>query len=81
VRKTDFNAGIGLITQSAKHLENAGILDLVNEICPTKIPRAKPGDHAAYQRMVHLNEKEVELFSEPIQSASFSRRPRPAPKY
>lgn len=58
------NGGIGLITQSAADLENAGVLDLVNEICPTKILLANPGaDHAAYQRMFHLNEREVELFS------------------
>lgn len=58
------NGGIGLITQSAADLENAGILDLVNEICPTKILLANAGaDHATYQRMFHLNEREVELFA------------------
>jgi type IV secretion system protein VirB4 len=58
------NGGIGLITQSAADLQNAGVLDLVNEICPTKILLANPGaDLAAYQRMFHLNEREVELFS------------------
>jgi type IV secretion system protein VirB4 len=45
-------------------LANAGVLELVNEICPAKILLANPGaDHAAYQTMFHLNEKEVELFS------------------
>ncbi|MDQ1469549.1 MAG: type secretion system protein TrbE [Bryobacterales bacterium] len=58
------NGGIGLITQSAVDLANAGVLELVNEICPAKILLANPGaDHAAYQTMFHLNEKEVELFS------------------
>jgi type IV secretion/conjugal transfer VirB4 family ATPase len=58
------NGGIGLITQSAADLGNAGVLELVNEICPTKILLANPGaDHTAYQRMFHLNDKEVELFS------------------
>ena len=58
------NGGIGLITQSAADLQNAGVLDLVNEICPTKILLANPGaDHAAYQRMFHLNDREVELFA------------------
>ncbi|MGI9070436.1 MAG: VirB4 family type IV secretion system protein [Bryobacteraceae bacterium] len=58
------NGGIGLITQSAADLENAGVLDLINEICPTKILLANPGaDYATYQRLFHLNEKEVELFS------------------
>lgn len=58
------NGGIGLVTQSMADLQNAGILDLVNEICPTKILLANPGaDHAAYQRMFHLNDREVELFA------------------
>lgn len=58
------NGGIGLITQSAADLQNAGVLDLVNEICPTKILLANPGaDQTAYQRMFRLNDREVELFS------------------
>ncbi len=66
------NGGIALITQSAADLQNAGVLDLVNEICPTKILLANPGaDHAAYQRMFHLNEKEVELFSGLIPKRQF----------
>jgi type IV secretion/conjugal transfer VirB4 family ATPase len=66
------NGGIGLITQSAADLENAGVLDLVNEICPTKILLANPGaDHAAYQRMFHLNEREVELFAALIPKRQF----------
>jgi type IV secretion system protein VirB4 len=62
------NGGIGLITQSAADLQNAGVLDLVNEICPTKILLA---DLAAYQRMFHLNEREVELFSALIPKRQF----------
>lgn len=66
------NGGIGLITQSAADLRNAGILELVNEICPTKILLANPGaDHASYQEMFHLNEKEVELFSTLIPKRQF----------
>jgi type IV secretory pathway VirB4 component len=58
------NGGIGLITQSAADLENAGVLDLVNEMCPTKILLANPGaDLANYQRLFRLNERELELFS------------------
>lgn len=58
------NGGIGLITQSAADLQSAGVLELVNEICPAKILLANPGaDHAAYQRMFHLNDREVELFA------------------
>jgi len=66
------NGGIGLITQSAADLQNAGVLDLVNEICPTKILLANPGaDLASYQRMFRLNEREVELFSELIPKRQF----------
>jgi type IV secretion system protein TrbE len=58
------NGGIGLITQSVADLQNAGVLELVNEVCPTKILLANPGaDHAAYQRIFHLNSREVELFA------------------
>jgi type IV secretion system protein VirB4 len=66
------NGGIGLITQSAADLQNAGVLDLVNEICPTKILLANPGaDLAAYQHMFHLNEREAELFSALIPKRQF----------
>lgn len=66
------NGGIGLITQSAADLQNAGVLDLVNEVCPTKILLANPGaDLASYQRMFRLNEREVELFSELIPKRQF----------
>lgn len=66
------NGGIGLITQSAADLQNAGVLNLVNEICPTKILLANPGaDLASYQRMFRLNEREVELFSALIPKRQF----------
>jgi type IV secretion system protein VirB4 len=53
-------------------LQNAGILDLVNEICPTKILLANPGaDHAAYQQMFHLNDREVGLFSTLVPKRQF----------
>lgn len=66
------NGGIGLITQSAADLQNAGVLNLVNEICPTTILLANPGaDLAAYQRMFRLNEREVELFASLIPKRQF----------
>jgi type IV secretion system protein VirB4 len=66
------NGGIGLITQSAADLQNAGVLDLVNEICPTKILLANPGaDLSAYQRMFRLNEREAELFSALVPKRQF----------
>jgi type IV secretion system protein TrbE len=66
------NGGIGLITQSAADLQNAGVLDLINEICPTKILLANPGaDLASYQRMFKLNEKEVDLFAQLVPKRQF----------
>ncbi len=66
------NGGIGIIRQSAGDLLKPGILDLVNEICPTKVLLANPGaDHETYQRSFHLNEKEVELFSTLIPKRQF----------
>jgi type IV secretion/conjugal transfer VirB4 family ATPase len=66
------NGGIGLITQSAADLRKAGILELVNEICPTKILLANAGaDYASYQQMFHLNEREVQLFSTLIPKRQF----------
>lgn len=48
------------------------MLDLVNEICPTKILLANPGaDLAAYQRMFRLNEREGELFASLIPKRQF----------
>jgi type IV secretion/conjugal transfer VirB4 family ATPase len=58
------NGGIALITQSLDDLRAAGILDLVNEVCPTKILLASPGaDLAEYQRVFRLNEKEIALYA------------------
>ena len=58
------NGGIALITQSAEDLRAAGILELVNEICPVKILLANAGaDRAEYQRLFRLNDKEVDLFA------------------
>ena len=66
------NGGIGLITQSAADLQNAGVLHLVNEICPTKILLANPGaDLGSYQQMFRLNDREVELFSALIPKRQF----------
>ena len=66
------NGGVGLITQSAADLQNAGVLELVNEICPTKLLLANPGaDLASYQRMFKLNEREVELFCELVPKQQF----------
>lgn len=58
------NGGICLITQSALDLERAGLLDCINEICPTKILLANPGARKEfYKQIFELNEREVELFS------------------
>jgi type IV secretory pathway VirB4 component len=58
------NGGICLITQSALDLERAGLLDCINEICPTKILLANPGaPKAHYKQIFELNDKEAELFA------------------
>ena len=75
------NGGIALITQSAEDLRQAGILDLVNEICPTKILLANPGaDHAEYQRLFKLNEKEAELFATLRKKQQFLLKTEPRSK-
>jgi type IV secretion system protein TrbE len=66
------NGGIGLITQSLDDLRNAGILNLVNEVCPTKILLASPGaDLTEYQRVFRLNEKELALYAGLIPKRQF----------
>lgn len=66
------NGGIGLITQSLDDLRNAGILGLVNEVCPTKILLASPGaDLVEYRRVFRLNDKEVELYAGLIPKRQF----------
>jgi type IV secretory pathway VirB4 component len=58
------NGGICLITQSALDLDRAGLLDCINEICPTKILLANPGSNKAHYRQIfELNDREVEIFS------------------
>jgi type IV secretion/conjugal transfer VirB4 family ATPase len=64
--------GIGLITQSAADLQNAGILALANEVCPKKLLLASPGaDLATYQQLFKLNDREVELFAGLIPKRQF----------
>ena len=57
------NAGIALVTQNVADLQNAGLLEIANEVCPTKMFLHNPGaDVAEYQRIFHWNEAEVEIF-------------------
>jgi type IV secretion system protein VirB4 len=66
------NAGIALITHSAADLELAGILDLVNELCPMKVLLANSGANlASYAEMFKLNEREVEHFAALIPKRQF----------
>lgn len=66
------NGGIGLITQSAVDLKSAGVLELVNEVCPKKLLLASPGaDLASYQQLFKLNDREVELFAGLIPKQQF----------
>jgi type IV secretion system protein VirB4 len=66
------NGGIALITQSAADLALAGVLDLVNEICPMKLLLANPGaDLPSYAEMFKLNERELERFAALIPKRQF----------
>lgn len=58
------NGGIILTTQSALDMEKVGLLEVISEICPTKILLANPGSNKAhYASLFELNSTEVELFS------------------
>lgn len=66
------NGGIALITQSADDLRGAGILEVINEICPVKILLANPGaDLADYAAMFKLNEREAERYAALIPKKQF----------
>lgn len=57
------NGGIGLSTQSAFDYKNAGMFELISEVCPTKILLANPSaDMKAYAEFFHLNPVELELY-------------------
>jgi type IV secretion/conjugal transfer VirB4 family ATPase len=66
------NAGIGLVTQSAADLSNVGLLDIANEVCPTKIWLYNPGaDVKEYKRIFKWNDKEAEQFSTLVPKRDF----------
>jgi type IV secretion system protein TrbE len=56
------NAAMILATQSMMELANSGLLELVNESCPTRIFLANPGiDRKLYAETFQLNDTELEL--------------------
>jgi len=56
------NASMILATQSMMELANSGLLELVNESCPTRIFLANPGiDRKLYAETFQLNDTELEL--------------------
>ena len=56
------NAAMILATQSVVELANSGLLQLVNESCPTQIFLANPGiDRKLYAEIFQLNDTELEL--------------------
>ncbi len=56
------NASMILATQSMMELANSGLLELVNESCPTRIFLANPGiDRKLYAETFQLNNTELEL--------------------
>jgi len=58
------NAAIVLSTQSLDELRKSGILDVIQESCPTKIFLSNPDmDRDLYAQQFHLNDNEIELVS------------------
>jgi type IV secretion/conjugal transfer VirB4 family ATPase len=56
------NAAMILATQSMMELASSGLLELVNESCPTRIFLANPGiDRKLYAETFQLNDTELEL--------------------
>jgi type IV secretion system protein TrbE len=56
------NAAMILATRSMMELANSGLLELVNESCPTRIFLANPGiDRKLYAETFQLNDTELEL--------------------
>ena len=59
-----FNAAMILATQSVADLEEADIVTLVAETCPTKIFLANPHlDKSLYQNAFRLNDTEIEIIN------------------
>lgn len=57
------NGAIALATQSAFDFKNAGLFEIISEVCPTKILLANPSaDMKAYAELFHLNPAEVQNF-------------------
>ncbi|MGA8109138.1 MAG: DUF87 domain-containing protein [Acidobacteriaceae bacterium] len=57
------NAAMILATQSVVELAEAGILNIINESCPTKIFLANPNiDRKLYAEIFQLNDTQLELF-------------------
>jgi type IV secretion/conjugal transfer VirB4 family ATPase len=57
------NAAMILATQSVVELADAGVLNIINESCPTKIFLANPNiDRKLYADIFQLNDTQLELF-------------------
>jgi type IV secretion system protein VirB4 len=58
------NAAMVLSTQSLDELRKSGILDVIQESCPTKIFLSNPDmDRELYGQQFHLNDNEIDLIS------------------
>ena len=58
------NAAMVLSTQSLDELRKSGILDVIQESCPTKIFLSNPDmDRELYGQQFHLNDNEIDLVS------------------
>jgi type IV secretion system protein VirB4 len=76
------NAAMILATQSMMELASSGLLELVNESCPTRIFLANPGiDRKLYAETFQLNDTEIELLESLVPKRSLLfKQPRYAKK-
>ncbi len=59
-----YNAGVGILTQSAADLQGPGVFDALSELCPVKVLLASPGAKVStYRDLFKLNERTAEIFA------------------
>ena len=59
-----YNAGVGILTQSAADLQGPGVFDALSELCPVKVLLASPGAKVAtYRDLFKLNERTADIFA------------------
>ena len=59
-----YNAGVGILTQSAADLQGPGVFDALSELCPVKVLLASPGAKVStYRDLFKLNERTADIFA------------------